>query len=500
MYMTEILYTKFDEHLETVTTEPRAGVLPPVYLIFGDDVICKDIWNRLLNVLMPPAMRLTSHEEMDGVPENLPRALLSMNTYGFVPGRKIVSLLNSTFFLSKENDREILQKIRDNVVQENHAIAASLLARLIALHEWTIEEIASDSSRLTAIMDPDDTSSGWLDGLIRTCLENSPPDNSAGIDIVKPLQEAIRKGFPEDHHLIITAGSVDRRKSIYRIILEKGLVVDCTIPSETNTRAGRQAMESILDERIQSVLSPSGHRLKPAARNALLNKTGYDLRTVLSEVEKLVQYVGNRTIITEEDVQRALQSSRKDPIYEFTNALTDKHWGKSMQLLDGLLTHEFAPPQILAAIGNQIRKLLVARDFCESSYGKRWHDACAYQEFQSHVLPDIEAYDAVLSQNLQEWKKQLKPGTSAANRKVPPSSSEKPEASDLMIRKKSTSPYPTYLLLKKAGGFPRKRLVEIFRSLAEADRKIKTSAQNPRTVLERIVLEICRPHSEASLP
>lgn len=235
--------------------------------------------------------------------------------------------------------------------------------------------------------------------------------------------------------------------------------------------------------------------MKPAARNALIDMTGFDLRTIMSELDKLIQYAGSRADITEDDVNRVLKRSRKDPIYEFTNAITDRNWEKALFFLSGLLAGDLAPPQVMAAIFNQLRKLVIARDFIESAYGKQWNPSCKYDVFQSRIMPGVQAYDAILTKSLQEWNMQSTSGKSLSDRGKPKKGKpkEKVPTTDLLIAKNPGNPYPVYLLLKKADGFSRQRLADLMQILVDADRKMKTSAQDPKIILEKIILEICQP-------
>ena len=43
-------------------------------------------------------------------------------------------------------------------------------------------------------------------------------------------EEAIAKGFPDGHHLIITTSLVDRRRRLFQALKENGMVIDCSVP------------------------------------------------------------------------------------------------------------------------------------------------------------------------------------------------------------------------------------------------------------------------------
>ena len=53
-----------------------------------------------------------------------------------------------------------------------------------------------------------------------------------------------------------------------------------------------------------------------AAFQAMVDKTGEDLRAFAGGLEKLVDYTGQRSEITAADVEAALTRTKKDPLYE----------------------------------------------------------------------------------------------------------------------------------------------------------------------------------------
>jgi len=140
----------------------------------------------------------------------------------------------------------------------------------------------------------------------------------------------------------------------------------------------------------------------------------------------------------------------------------------------------------LAAIVNQVRKLIVARDFTSSPAGAAWHPACGYPQFQKNVMPAIVQYDRELLARLAGWDQALAD---------PPSGGEKKKkakiATDLVLAKNPANAFPVYQLLKKSERFSESDLLEALDAVNEADMKLKSSPLQPRLILERVVLQIC---------
>ena len=73
----------------------------------------------------------------------------------------------------------------------------------------------------------------------------------------------------------------------------------------------------------------------------MLEMTGFDLRTFSSNLDKLISYVGDRTEISIDDVETVLQRTKKDPLYELTNAVSERNAPQAIFFLDSLLSDNF---------------------------------------------------------------------------------------------------------------------------------------------------------------
>jgi DNA polymerase-3 subunit delta len=219
--------------------------------------------------------------------------------------------------------------------------------------------------------------------------------------------------------------------------------------------------------------------------------TGFDLRTFSSNLEKLINYVGERESITVEDVETVLKRTKKDPIYDLTNAVADTHTQRALFYLNSLLSAEFHPLQILAAITNQIRKLLLVKDFVQSPHGSAWHTGCPYNQFRDNVMPAIVAYDKDLIQLVEQWDKSISAGADSADRK-PAKKSKKKAMTDLLVAKNPKNSYPVYQVLLKSERFTKRNLCGALEALSETDQMLKSSRQDPKLILEKLIMRICR--------
>jgi DNA polymerase III subunit delta len=220
----------------------------------------------------------------------------------------------------------------------------------------------------------------------------------------------------------------------------------------------------------------------------MLEMIGFDIRTFVNELEKLINYVGDRETINFADVKELLNRTRLDPIFEFTNSLTDRNMESSLLLLSSVLSAGMHPLQILTAMANQIRKLINAKGFVENQLGTVWRKDATYNYFQKNVIPALSEYDHLLRNRLADWNVDLEKQTSKKKKK---SSKKIGDNSDLLIIKNPKNPYPAYQMLKKSENFSMVDLKAALNTIKNADMLMKTTAQNSMCVLEDVIFNIC---------
>ncbi len=498
--MPEILYSEFKSYMSGLQSASGSlSPLPPVVLIFGDELLYKSVLQNLLDVMIPPEKQAFNYEPVDGIAENLYPVIEKLNTYPFFSGQKVVGFLDTRIFYAKKNAADILEKAREAHKEKDLKTAARYFFSLLSVAGLSLEDVC-DKNYAGLNMDMDaigDTA--WLDNLLEYCAGN-PSMEASGEDPTKTLQQAVEKGFPKGNHLILTSDMVDKRKGLYKVIMEKGLAVDCSVPKGENW-ADRQAQGAVLAEQMKTALAPSGKTLDKAAFQKLVEITGFDLRLFAGNLEKLVQFAGDRKTIAVEDVESVLPRTRQDPIFELTNAVTDRNFDAALFYLQSLLARGFFPLQIIAAIINQMRKVLIAKDFLESPAGRFWKSGFTFDQFKKQfsqaILPALQAHDVVLTTRLGEWEGRLHPKSEVDA--APPDKKKKKQAekksaqpaTDLLLAKPPASPYPLFLLMQKSDRFSLAELIQAVIGLDQANLSLKSSGLNPEMILEKTLLNIC---------
>ena len=487
--MPVISYKDLEKYLLDRENHPFA----PVYLIYGEDMLTKSSFDELLDAILPKNQRSINYEPLDGTQESIHEVINRVNTFSLLAGIKVIALRDSRIFYGSQDRERMLGNAKKEYEDDNLKQAAAHLLNLMGFLNLSFEDI--DKSNREKSLGPDaavGTDDAWLDDIIGYCRENRLSVPIARDDS-RILQQAIEKGFPPNNHLIITTDMVDKRRGLFKTLNSRGLIVDCSVP-KGDRRADREVQESVLETKMHSILAASNKTMSPATYSALYEMTGFDLRTFCNNLEKLISYVGDRNEITIADVQSILQRTKKDPIYEFTNALAERSADESLFFLDSLLSSGIHPLQVFTAMVNQIRKLLLVKDFVTSHYGAEWQAASPYGYFQKRVVPAIIEYDRLLLDRIDSWQGMLDAEMVSRNSASPPKSKKKKSklATDIIIAKNPKNAYPIYQLFKKSERFSKEELLDAVEILNAADKTLKSSGQNPKLVLEKVILRICR--------
>ncbi|MBW2611245.1 MAG: hypothetical protein JRE12_02615 [Deltaproteobacteria bacterium] len=461
------------------------GNAPPVFLIYGEEVLYKSVLNRILDILVPGDKRSFMYEPFDGLNENVAGALRSVNTYALLQGRKVVSLLDSRIFYSKQDTAIFLEKAQEAYKRGEFRKAAGAVTSLLGMLNLTIDDMSDRAVRSKLGFAKNNVNDGeWFDVILDYCRDRQLSPGGTP-DAAGALMQAIDNGFPENHFLIVTTDIVDKRRRLFKLIQEKGQVIDCSVP-RGERQAEKAEQEAVLRAQLDAVLKNSQKTMPRAAFALMLDMIGFEPRIFANNIAKLVDYVGQRTEITPHDVETLLQRTRQDPIYSFTNALTDVDTEKTFIFMRSLLRDNFHPLQILAALANHLRKLLVIRDFLDHTAGISFNAATPFNFFRGNIMPQVKQHDQALNKKLEAW--QERESLVVAGKKG--KKKKKKISTDLLIAPNPNNPYPVYKLFQKAHSISMEHIVSSLTYVRDADVMLKSSRQQPEAILDWAVIRI----------
>ena len=480
--------------------DPQRKRFEQVYLLFGEEFLCQKALEALLDKMLPSAQNRMNYETVDGDNENIPLVVERINTYSLLSGDKILVINDSKIFFSTQNQETFLVKAKEAFDNDNLKKASQYFVALLGNFKFSFDNVQKENRNRTlqtdlAVLNND----AWIDEILDYCH-----DNEVAIPKIEnradSLQRAIEKGFPSQNHLIITADIVDKRRSLFKTIKKRGMIIDCSAPKGISW-ADRKEQEAILRERMQARLSQSGTTMDMPAFKALYDMTGFDLRTFTGHLDKLIHFVGNRKHITAADVQAVAKRTKSDPIFALTDAVGHRNLAESLFLIKSLSDDGLHPLQILTAIVNQIRKLLLVKGFTESSYNQTWKGGATFDMFKNQVMPAVQVYDKEIVAQIKQWEVSLTPeqqnapqeeSGAAAKKKKKTKRKTKKTGSDFQIAPNPNNPYPVYQSFIKAENFTQDELIDTIDALSQADLQLKSSGHSDKHILEQLLFTICR--------
>ncbi len=434
-----------------------SGRIAPVYLLYGDEFLHKSAFKSLLNALVPPHHQNLNYEPIDGESENVYEIIERLNTFPMIPSAKVIAVHGTRIFYSAVAADDLLHKSKEAFERQDLKESARYLLHMLSVAGMSLDDVKDGN--WTRVSDKKLTESltkhaagVWLDQVIAYCVQQNMivPAHQDDADV---LNDAILAGYPETNHLVLTTDLVDKRRKLYKTISKIGAVVDCSVAKGERTADKRQQQEALKGQ-MKETLRKFGKTMAPGGFEALYEKIGPDMRSFSNEVEKLIAFVGDRKEILPSDVETVSKRTRQDPIYEMTNAIVQKDTRGALFFLDSVLKNNFHPLQVLSSAANQIRKLMLAKDFIHNRCRKTWRQDLSYQAFQKMIMPEI---------------KKREPDFVASN----------------------AHPYSIYMTLKQSDNYTLEEFIRALEVLLDTDIRLKRSGQDAKIVLEHAILRIC---------
>ncbi len=489
--MSETNYQSIKEYIR----ERLNSSFDSVYLIFGEEFLYQQVTRDLLNAIIPdPASQKHNYEVVNHKDEGqLADVIERMNTYSFFSEKKVMELRDATVFVANHNQGSVLQKVKQLYEKNDFEKAAKKFLSLLSRLQIRLSDLSSDNSTVISdetiadrfnISEEQANEIDWIKKLCAYCLERKLLVPETGDDAQR-LKNAVEHGFPKNNFLFITTDTIDKRKALYKTIKKLGTIIDCSIP-KGNRKADVDTQRRFLQQQMRRLLKKYNKQIDSKSFELIFKMTGFDLRAFTANLEKLIDYAKDRDLITADDVHAVLIRTRQDPIYELTGAISERDTLKTLHYMSSLLYSGFHYLQILTAMTNQIRKLLVIKGFIESRYGSNWHPGIGYDQFKKMIIPLIVKYDEELIEKVDYHQNAVKGKFEPQDLKK-----KKKPSTDLFVAKNPNNPYPIFQQFLRSQRYTKEELYSAFEALSHADVKLKTTGQAPAAVLEQVVFKIC---------
>jgi DNA polymerase-3 subunit delta len=444
-----------------VLAQVEQDSIASLYLLYGEDYLVKSALAQLTEILVPESQRSTNLEIVDGNQADFRQILDNVNTFALFGGRKVVVVQDCRVFYSRANLPTLYLKSMEAHEAGDLEVAARLLLEVLAYAGWSLTDVADGAWReippdlwqQTTGVERDQAEVAWLEAVVGHA-------GSTGMEVPKLrddgslLETALQEGFPEEQCLLLTTDTVDKRRSLYRLMEEKGVVVDFGVASGSSRKV-RSQQETVLKNLAQETLSAAGKTIEPQALALLLERTGFNLWALKTQLEKLMSFAGEATLVTREQVEGLSDQFREEPLYELNNAVATRDCETGLLVLNRLLDQNYHPLQLLASLANELRRLLVAREFIDEHLAGSLDPNISYGGFQKTILPVVK------------------------------------EKSDKKSPVATLHPFALHKTMVRSTTFQTVELVGSLQHLFAADLTLKSSGTPERAVMEGLIIRLC---------
>ena len=432
--------------------------MSPCYLLCGDETYLKtQALEKIVDAIVPAERSSLNLFYIEGETENVEEIRQSILTAPLIPGRKVVVVKNSQLLHSRASLPQMAARAVE-VLESDPIKAAKQFGLFLKKAGWALEDLSGGNWKKISEADwrkaldseEFEEREKWIPRMIELCEKfdfSEQLDRSEG-----QLDEVLRRGLPEGNCLILTAEAVDKRKALFKAISEQGVVLEFL---KVKNDAGQRDLAGRISREL---LGKSGKAMSSGAFLELGKKTGFDLKKLTGEIEKLVTYSGEKDLIDEKDIGLLIERAYEDSVFSLTAAICEKKSGKALEILRDLLEEGIHHLMILTMIAREFRLLLYARLLRESGKAGEISPDIEFPQFQKSVVPKIKEW-AASENGLAELKNQ--------------------------------HPYVLYKLFRNTSRFSPAELISRLEYLLETDLGLKTTGQDPKLLMEKTIVLLC---------
>jgi len=450
--------------IDKIVADVRRGAGAPVYLLYGDELLARDGAKAIVDALVPEAHRSLSVEVVgDDDAAGVAGRLRTVSLFG---GLKVVVVHDTKAFVSKQNVGDVFKRSRDAWKEGDDKRAMRLLLQAAGgagrdrafVERAAKGELPDEVWEQVVGLKRDEESERWLQETAgRLAAEGAEVSESPGAGTASIYEGLLQQGIPAGAVLILTADVVDQRRALFKRIGEAGVVVDCGI--RTGKLGETQMKPEVARGRIREAVARAGKRIDDDAVAGIVERTGFSVRALESELEKMLLYVGDRVEIRRSDVLDVLSNTREASIFDLTSAIEERDAARAIRALRALAAQREAAQPILGMLAGTVRSLILARSVLDRRLEGQLDPRMTYAAFQGRVVPRLAA-DAGAED-----------GSAAKVREM--------------------HPFRAFNLLKAACRFTQVELVRALTAIHDADLALKSTGQPEGMVLETLALALC---------
>ena len=449
-----------------ILREIQANKVLPVYLLCGEEsFLIEGTLKQILDHLLLPETRDFNLTFLEGTDITTREILSQVDLYPVMSKWRVVVVRDATFFKTQQRTTPITllrNSFKIEVTDPQKSI--STMAKLLEVNPQQIAEQHFDfTNAVESLIDElgtrlTDEEHSFLERLpkIAQQLDMHVPETGTADDI-DLLLEWLEADLPKSSVLIFTVrGPVNERNRVVKAIATVG-----RYRSFDPVEAGQSLNRDPLYKKVSEKFSEFNKQITPRAFTQLRTRTGGDMHTIAEAINKIIDFVGDKRQIDEQDIQNIVTQNTFDSIFDLTDAIGRRSIGQALKSLYEVLASGQEPILVNATITRQFRFALQAKLMANRKELRPLRSRMQFSEFTRNIFqPLVEEMGSVL-----------------------------PKSATHNILKQN--PYVAYKIFQTLHAFSVEELVVAIEKTLIVDTQLKTSGLNGTGALEQLVCELC---------
>lgn len=452
--------------LPNILREIQSNKVFPVYLLCGEEsFLVEGTLKQMLDHLLTPETRDFNLSFLEGTDVTTQEILSQVDTYPVMSDWRVVVVRDTALFKAQQRSTPItVVRNAFKIETTNASKCISTLAKLLDVTPQQVAErhldfinsvdtlITELETRLTA------EERQFLERLPQIAQELDVYSTDVGaVDDVELMLEWLQGDLPKNSVLIFTVrGAVNERNRLVRTIDEVGRYRPFA-PVEAGPSVNRDPLYIKVSEK----LSEHNKQITPRAFTQLRNRTGGDMHTIAEALNKIINFVGDKRQVDEQDIRNVVTQNTYDSIFDLTDAIGKRSAKQALKSLHDVLSSGQEPIPVNSTIARQFRFALQAKLIAEKKELRPFHGRMPLKNFIENIFqPIAEEVGSLL-----------------------------PKSATHNILKQN--PYVAYKIFQTLHAFTAEELAIALEKTLEIDTELKTSQTDAICILEQLVYGLC---------
>jgi DNA polymerase-3 subunit delta len=188
--------------------------------------------------------------------------------------------------------------------------------------------------------------------------------------------------------LLISAGKIDKRKSFYKTIEKLALVESLNGWTAEDKDWAEQA-----EACARRALTGLGKTIDNDSMGELVERAGAERRGLMSEIEKLALYTGERARIGRDDVETVVTPSKQARAFALADALGERDLPRALRCLDEeiwsmRLDRQKSEIGLLYGLISKVRVMILLSEMLKAGWIKQGGDYNRFKPQLERIPPD----------------------------------------------------------------------------------------------------------------